>query len=261
MSQALVRGIPCRPVDSPQKGPVTPAWLHSIPDLPPPTGIGCIVGHIHIGFVHCIPYSDVTWTPWHFNSFVPAKIHKTTKLCIHGPVWWNSIGCQSPLNSHHTRPIIREKTLASNDIIGEGMVILNYHDDVIKWKHFPRYWPFVRGIHRSPVNSPHNDLWRGALMFSLISVWINGWVNNREAGDLRHYCAHYDVIAMMTNYTELYLNQKNGSHVSSPMLRSHQLKPSNWHTRLIDIIWADCCHHTPSKWCLVYWLDKSYQVS
>ena len=21
------------------------------------------------------------------------------------------------------------------------------HDDVIKWKHFPRYWPFVRGIH------------------------------------------------------------------------------------------------------------------
>ena len=25
------------------------------------------------------------------------------------------------------------------------------HDDVIKWKHFPRYWPFVRGIHRSPI--------------------------------------------------------------------------------------------------------------
>ena len=27
------------------------------------------------------------------------------------------------------------------------------HDDVIKWKHFPRYWPFVRGIHRVSVNS------------------------------------------------------------------------------------------------------------
>ena len=70
------------------------------------------------------------------------------------------------------------------------------HDDVIKWKHFPRYWPFVRGIHRSPVNSPHKGQWRGALMFSLICVWINGWVNNREAGDLRRYCAHYDVIVM-----------------------------------------------------------------
>ena len=57
------------------------------------------------------------------------------------------------------------------------------HDDVIKWKHFPRNWPFVQGIHRSPVNSPHKGQWRGALMFSLICVWINGWVNNREAGN------------------------------------------------------------------------------
>ena len=70
------------------------------------------------------------------------------------------------------------------------------HDDVIKWKHFPRYWPFVRGIHRPPVNSPHKGQWRGALMFSLICVWINGWVNNREAGDLRCHRAHYDVIVM-----------------------------------------------------------------
>ena len=35
-------------------------------------------------------------------------------------------------------------------------------------EHFPRHWPFVRGIHRSPVNSPHKGQWRGALMFSLI---------------------------------------------------------------------------------------------
>ena len=42
------------------------------------------------------------------------------------------------------------------------------HDDVIKWNHFPRYWPFVRGIHPSPVNSPHKGQWRGPLMFSLI---------------------------------------------------------------------------------------------
>ena len=71
------------------------------------------------------------------------------------------------------------------------------HDDVIKWKHFPRNWPFVRGIHRSPVNSPHKSQWRGALMFSLICVWINDWVNNREAGDLRRYRSHYDVSVML----------------------------------------------------------------
>ena len=48
------------------------------------------------------------------------------------------------------------------------------YDDVIKWKHFPRYWPFVRGIHRSTANSPHKGQWRGALMFSLICAWTNG---------------------------------------------------------------------------------------
>ena len=72
------------------------------------------------------------------------------------------------------------------------------HDDVIKWKHSPRYWPFVRGIHRSPVNSPHKGQWRGVLMFTLICVWINGWVNNREAGDLRCYRANYDVTVMIS---------------------------------------------------------------
>ena len=72
----------------------------------------------------------------------------------------------------------------------------NPHDNVIKWKHFPRYWPFVRGIHRPPVNSPHKGQWRGALMFSLICAWINGWVNNREAGDLRRRRTYYDVTVM-----------------------------------------------------------------
>ena len=76
------------------------------------------------------------------------------------------------------------------------VVLMPWHDDVIKWKHFPRYWPFVRGIHRSPVNSPQKGQWRGALMFTLICARINGWVNNGEAGDLRRNRGHYDVIIM-----------------------------------------------------------------
>ena len=58
----------------------------------------------------------------------------------------------------------------------------SYHDDVIKWKHFPRYWSFVRGVHWSPVNSPHRGQWRGALVFSLVSAWVSDWVDGREAG-------------------------------------------------------------------------------
>ena len=57
---------------------------------------------------------------------------------------------------------------------GKFVCIFNF--DVIKWKHCPRYWPFVWGIHRSPVNSPHKGQWRGALIFSLICAWIHGYV-------------------------------------------------------------------------------------
>ena len=80
------------------------------------------------------------------------------------------------------------------------------YDDVIKWKHFLRYWPFVRGIHRSSVNSPHK--WRGALIF-FICVWINGWVNNPEAGDLRRYRVHYDVIVMTSRQHVSLIRQMN----------------------------------------------------
>ena len=74
---------------------------------------------------------------------------------------------------------------------------VQFHDDVIKWKHFPRCWPFVRVIHRWPVNSPHKGQWRGALMFPLISVWTNGWINTRGACNLRRRRSHYDVTVYM----------------------------------------------------------------
>ena len=77
------------------------------------------------------------------------------------------------------------------------------HDDVIKWKHFPRYWSFARGIHRSRVNSPHKGQWLGTLMISLICAWINGWVNNHGAGDLRRHCASYDVTVMGSSSSAL----------------------------------------------------------
>ena len=92
----------------------------------------------------------------------------------------------------------------SNSPVAALESINKQHDDVIKWKHFQRYWPFVRGIHRSPVNSLHKGQWRGALMFSLICVWINGWVNTREAGDLRLYRSHCDVIVMKQAHQEIH---------------------------------------------------------
>ena len=75
-----------------------------------------------------------------------------------------------------------------------------------------------------PVNSRHKGQWRGALMFSLICIWISGWVNNREAGDLRRYCAHYDVIVM-----------RSTSFPYWPMKMLHQ-----WKT---IIFMMPFCHH------------------
>ena len=70
------------------------------------------------------------------------------------------------------------------------------------WRHqmetFSALLAICAGNSPVPVNSPHKGQWRGALMFSLICVWINGLVNNHEAGDLRRYCVHCDVTVMVT---------------------------------------------------------------
>ena len=123
-----------------------------------------------------------------FDNGLTPKRQQVSIWSKDGLVYWriNAPFCLDEL-------IFDEKLCAFSLLL---YLVLYQHDDVMKWKHFPRYWPFVRGIHRSPVNSLHKGQWRGALMFSLICVWINGSVNNREAGDLRRHRAHYDIILM-----------------------------------------------------------------
>ena len=84
----------------------------------------------------------------------------------------------------------------------ERLIRIIYPSDIWHtwWRHqmetFSALLAICAGNSPVPVNSPHKGQWRGALMFSLICARINGWVNNREAGDLRRYRAHYDVIVM-----------------------------------------------------------------
>ena len=80
------------------------------------------------------------------------------------------------------RENVREKEREMNAFIFIDMstdVIDQAYDDVIKWKHFPRYWPFVRGIHRSPVNFLHKGKLRGALMF-LFDLRLNKRLSNQS---------------------------------------------------------------------------------
>ena len=81
------------------------------------------------------------------------------------------------------------------------MICLNQYNAV--W-YIIHYWPFVRGIHRSPVDSPHKGQCHGALMFSFICTWTNGWANNPDIGDLRQHHAHYHFIVIHSS-TWLYL--------------------------------------------------------
>ena len=111
---------------------------------------------------------------------------------------------------------------------------------------FPGYWPFVWGIHRSPVNSPFKGQWHGALMFSLICIWINDWVNKHEAGNSRRYRAHYDVIVLATalHWWEINIASGNGLVLSgAKSLPEPKLKKVLWchsslgHNELTPILW------------------------
>ena len=116
------------------------------------------------------------------------------------------------------------------------LCVQNNHDDVIKWKNFTCYWPFVRGIHWSPVNSPHKGQWSRALMFSLICAWMNAWVNNCEGGDFRcplwrhcydYCCCHYGCLKLQHNneWLRSIWNDKHSIKITTSILP--QSFPSN----------------------------------
>ena len=80
------------------------------------------------------------------------------------------------------------------------------------------------GTSPTPVNSPSKGQWRGALMFSLICAWMNYWVNNGEAGDLRRHRAHYDVTVMFAKHIVL----STGTMTSSCVC--------------VFSVYGECCH-------------------
>ena len=87
-----------------------------------------------------------------------------------------------------------------NDIVllNFGKAMHPNHDDVIKYNTtFCALLDLCAGNSPVPVNCPHKGQWRGALMFYLICAWINSWVYNRGAGNLRRHRAHYDIIVMV----------------------------------------------------------------
>ena len=146
---------------------------------------------------------------WDFEIHVPAIYlpYSSTQRLDRRYIllWWQKPEVTETRGSYRAGIVVTTEENTESDITHARSTVYNpgwRH----QMKHFPRYWPFVRGIHRSPVNSPHKGQWRGALRFCLICAWINGWVNNREAGDLRRQRAHYDGIIMSTYWCETWLS-------------------------------------------------------
>ena len=107
-----------------------------------------------------------------------------------------------------------------------------------------------------PVKSPHKGQWRGALMFSLICVWINGWVNSGEAGDLRRYRAHYEVIVMN------HRSHAFGTFFMITLWRArvkHEIRPT-WRNGSMDFIivtWKYHFHRTQAAQNVIVELRRS----
>ena len=155
-------------------------------------------------------------------------------------------------------------------------MLARVHDDVIKWKHFPRYWPFVRGIH-----PPHKDLWRGAfdVFFDLrlnkpLSKQSRGWwfetllrslwrhCNKMNVSSLKQ-CVHHSVYQiMMTKMTRSLYIRVNGVYFVIYFLKCsilfdfividpfHKSKnaPDNYPTMLHS---EQKCAHFCSEWSIV----------
>ena len=97
-------------------------------------------------------------------------------------------GILSPLHPCLTPLDLFISQISGWDLLEFG-ITHTYHDDVIKWKQFPRYCPFVQGIHRSPVDSPHKGIvtWTFDV---LLSVRTNCWTKTWLAGNLTRRGGH-----------------------------------------------------------------------
>ena len=88
-----------------------------------------------------------------------------TNVCLTKTLFGNDFVASSAYSSNSFQRWYKYESDISSCLICQclanciGWYLINYdqdlasfamnHDDVIRWKHFPRFWPFVRGIHLS----------------------------------------------------------------------------------------------------------------
>ena len=119
------------------------------------------------------------------------------------------------------------------------------------WRHqmetFSALLALYAGNSPVPVNSPHKGQWRGALIFSLICAWINDRVKNREAGDLRRYRGHYDVIVTIKGVCGIYYSHAKTNQAKCDE-RSHAFCIGATRYLFLTLVHDIHCHIDIHKW-------------
>ena len=146
------------------------------------------------------------------------------------------------------------------------------------WRHqmetFSALLALCAGNSPVPVNSPHKGQWRGVLMFSLICARINDWVNNREAGDLRRHCGHYDVSVMSSLVQITACCLFSASPLTEPILIvvnwtnrnkfqwnfKQNTKISLQESIFENVEWKNCEHFVRASVCCSYDISSSSRV-
>ena len=111
--------------------------------------------------------------------------------------WWiGTCSCYGICRqSDHRGVALYRSRKAHNRLIFQNFLV---HGDVIKWKPFLNNWTLCGGNPAvyGGLPSQRPVTWSFILF---ISTWTNGWANNREASDLWHHHAHYDVNVIFTD--------------------------------------------------------------
>ena len=112
----------------------------------------------------------------------------------------------------HALPHCCVRWVSQNSIKACKLRNIWLHDDVIKWNRFPRYWPFVRGIHRSPVKS-HRPVTRSfGVFYDLrlnegLSKQSGGWWFETLTSPLWRHCNVFMKSCNVRNiYTLVYIH-------------------------------------------------------
>ena len=109
--------------------------------------------------------------------------------------------------------------------------IVSPRGDVMTWQRSPHWWPFVKGIHQSPVSSPYKGPMMQNFEFSLLLVWTDYWANSQVAGDLTAIIRHTLTFFILIKFPSCYWELSTWQLTMQPVMKIL----SKWHFRFSEM--------------------------